>query len=436
MTTTYPELEQDLLEATAATIRQIDGMWSETFRYLAHWLGSLAEEWSAVGGGGAESLQQPGGDGSPWVPEFGICEVQATTGRTIWAARLLAADALSLVHRLPRTLDALDAGLIGVDRARMVARTTRHLSLTQVTDLEDVLFTGPDVDHPLVARMSRRRLEDLVEQACDAAEPDEAEDRVAWALAHRDVKIDTGDEPGIAEVRARVSTTDGARLDLRLRQVVGWLVKVGDTRSTAELRAVALGMLADHGRVEALWGQVQTHRAGEATQPDEAQAAIPTGPMPATVLFVHHDASTRTWSVDRARASDPLGGPITHDQAVDLVGHGNVRVTPVIDLAEDLTYTGYVAPPRLRTQLRQMNAGLCPFPWCDRPAATGDYDHQTEYPRGPTSSSNGHLLCRHHHRAKTHTTWRVTQPAPGVYLWTDPRGHHHLVTGGTTTSLD
>src|SRR5699024_10469912 len=98
-------------------------------------------------------------------------------------------------------------------------------------------------------------------------------------------------------------------------------------------------------------------------------------------------------------------------------GHSTVTVKPVIDLAENLAYTGYVAPPRLREQLLLMNAGRCTFPHCDRSAAGGDFDHLINYDSnappgapGSTCSRNGELLCRFHHRAKTHGRWIVESP--------------------------
>ncbi|MQA12247.1 MAG: HNH endonuclease, partial [Pseudonocardiaceae bacterium] len=33
----------------------------------------------------------------------------------------------------------------------------------------------------------------------------------------------------------------------------------------------------------------------------------------------------------------------------------------------------------------------------------------------------------HHHHAKDHGPWTLTQPTPGHFIWTSPTGHtHHL----------
>ena len=36
-------------------------------------------------------------------------------------------------------------------------------------------------------------------------------------------------------------------------------------------------------------------------------------------------------------------------------------------------------------------------------------------------------MTQHHHRIKTHGTWQVKQPFPGIYLWRDPHGRTYLV---------
>lgn len=173
-----------------------------------------------------------------------------------------------------------------------------------------------------------------------------------------------------------------------------------------------------------------------------------------TVLYVHLDQASGTWCEER-------GGALSREQARAIVGHSQVSVRPVLDLGEELTYTGYAAPPRLREQLSLLNTGRCTFPSCERLARPGDVDHQQPDPRGNSSvnssgrrgwadsdadlraatspgtrSSNTHLLCRKHHRAKTHGDWRVAEPAPGIWLWRSASGACYLVTNGTTTMLN
>jgi hypothetical protein len=151
--------------------------------------------------------------------------------------------------------------------------------------------------------------------------------------------------------------------------------------------------------------------------------------LTSTVLYVHLDRGSGTWCEEQA-------GVLTKEQARQIVGHANVTVRPVLDLAEDLTYTGYVAPPRLKEQLALLNAGYCTFPHCHRRAGAGDVDHQQPASKGgATESSNTHRLCRKHHRAKDKGRWRVVEPARGMWVWASPAGAVYLVSNGITTPL-
>ena len=52
-----------------------------------------------------------------------------------------------------------------------------------------------------------------------------------------------------------------------------------------------------------------------------------------------------------------------------------------------------------------------------------DLDHTRAYDDdGWTCECNLAPLCRRHHRAKQAQGWRLTQPQPGVLIWTTPSG--------------
>ena len=71
----------------------------------------------------------------------------------------------------------------------------------------------------------------------------------------------------------------------------------------------------------------------------------------------------------------------------------------------------------------------CSFPGCRRPAPGCDLDHTQAYHRGgPTCECNLSPLCRRHHRTKQTRGWTLTQPEPGVLVWTTPHGRGYTVT--------
>jgi hypothetical protein len=120
------------------------------------------------------------------------------------------------------------------------------------------------------------------------------------------------------------------------------------------------------------------------------------------------------------------------DQIRSWCGDSRTRITikPVIDLNAHLTAPGYGIPDRIREQVILRDT-TCVFPWCTRPARGCDIDHVIAYDHdaearpqpGPTDTRNLAVLCRFHHRLKTHTAWRYRVTGPGAYEWTSPHGH-------------
>lgn len=115
-----------------------------------------------------------------------------------------------------------------------------------------------------------------------------------------------------------------------------------------------------------------------------------------------------------------------------LVGHADIQVTPVIDLAEIRSVNSYEHPEHLkeRTRLRVVTVDVFPHA-----VALGgryvDHDHPVPYdtggPPGQTSDLNVAPLSRGSHRAKTHLPYRVEQLGLGSYLWSTPHGLIRLV---------
>ncbi|MFY0405875.1 DUF222 domain-containing protein [Solicola sp. PLA-1-18] len=352
---------------------------------------------------GQEQMVQLGGAGSPAVPEFLAAELGPTLGLSAWAAQSLLADALSLVHRLPHLLEALDSGVAEVWKVRMVAAGTRGLSET-TTRIVDCHLANPARDgvKPPIARITRSRLQQVISQYdyLDQADDESAEARTAHALSQRFLRVQHGLD-GTADLTGRLSSEVAERLEQAVEDIATEMADTeDDTRPRQVRRAEALGRLVVH--------------------PGLAQ----------TVLYVHLDHATGTWSADNL-------GAIDQTEAEHLVGHGNVTIKPVIDLAHEITATGYASPPRLREQLRLAQHDTCAFPYCDRRAAKrADVDHVIPYDSGgATSSENTHLLCRYHHRVKTHGRWKATKTAPGTTRWTSPTGQIFEVAHGLTTRL-
>ncbi len=91
----------------------------------------------------------------------------------------------------------------------------------------------------------------------------------------------------------------------------------------------------------------------------------------------------------------------------------------------------YRPPAPLSNVIRARNR-TCAFPGCRRPAVACDLDHTIAWDQGGrTCPCNLAPLCRRHHRAKQAPGWTLSQPEPGVLVWTAPHGRSYTVTPST-----
>ena len=116
----------------------------------------------------------------------------------------------------------------------------------------------------------------------------------------------------------------------------------------------------------------------------------------------------------------------------ELLGHADVRLTPVIDLRHRARADAYEHPTALKDHVWLLTGGDV-FPFSPRSATRDqvDFDHSTPYaaggPPGQTGSHNSGPLRRRHHRWKTHGGYRCRPAGPGRHLWQTPHGDCYLV---------
>jgi hypothetical protein len=123
------------------------------------------------------------------------------------------------------------------------------------------------------------------------------------------------------------------------------------------------------------------------------------------------DDERRTW-----RLRVPGGGP-------DLL----VSFDPVTtrDCDHRFQATGHDPGVKLK-HLTQVRYATCTGPWCRRPAARCDFEHNTSYEAGGrTCMCNGGPKCRGDHRLKQDPRWKVDQLPDGTFRWTTPTGRHY-----------
>lgn len=120
-------------------------------------------------------------------------------------------------------------------------------------------------------------------------------------------------------------------------------------------------------------------------------------------------------------------GPIDAETARRLAAHApsftRLLTHPVSGGLLDVDRTSYRPPSDLKRWLAVTDV-LCTFPGCGRLARNSDIDHTVDRQHGgATRADNLAHLCRHHHRVKHQTRWRVRQGPDRRITWTSPSGH-------------
>ena len=151
--------------------------------------------------------------------------------------------------------------------------------------------------------------------------------------------------------------------------------------------------------------------------PPIAQGGLNTSPdLAAALRAILATAVTVARAVGRSDGGHPGGGQADSDHADSDHADGGSDVPCTHANAA----SGYGIPDRMR-DLIEVRDQDCGFPICRRPASRCDLDHTVPYDQGgPTCPCNISCGCRHDHRMKGSTAWRLRQPRPGTLVWTAP----------------
>ena len=375
----------DALETAAAWDHLIAHAQAQQFRALARFAGLRA-----------------GTD----LDEFGTDEVAPVLHLSRGAADARLHLATRLSTQLPETLAALQSGKIDLPKARAISEATEVLDGPATAAVQArVLAKAPQQTvGELRAALSRAVL------AADS----EAADRRHRA-ARNDRRVQLHPQPdGMgslwALLRADDATAAYARLDALARDMDADDPRGMDARRADILTDLLLGRDVRSKAQTTVEVQVNLDVATLAGLADNPGELAGFGPIPAEMAR-ELGAAARRW---RAALIDDKTG-----QLMDL----SVAYRPRRLL--DLTV-------RARDQ-------VCCFPGCRQPARRCDLDHTIPHGRrGRTVAGNLGALCRHHHRLKTHTSWAMSQPEPGLFIWTSPTGrvHHFRAPPRTEIHLD
>jgi hypothetical protein len=143
-------------------------------------------------------------------------------------------------------------------------------------------------------------------------------------------------------------------------------------------------------------------RAGPGPPGEHGFTFTPAGP----------DGSPGTW-----RLRTPGPGP-------DLI----ITIDPITTDPCDHRFEARGHDPGVKLRhLTQVRHAACTGPWCRRPAAQCDFEHNTPYEAGGrTCMCNGGPKCRRDHRLKQDPRWKVDQLPDGTFRWTTPTGRQYI----------
>ncbi len=122
-----------------------------------------------------------------------------------------------------------------------------------------------------------------------------------------------------------------------------------------------------------------------------------------------------------------------------LAGYGEIPASAARLLATDAKWKRFITdpisgnlldygrttyePPQAIIDFITARDRRCRFPGCRQPARICDIDHAVPWEEGGrTSKENLGLLCRRHHRMKTHGGWKLISFEDGSCEWTSPQG--------------
>ena len=122
-----------------------------------------------------------------------------------------------------------------------------------------------------------------------------------------------------------------------------------------------------------------------------------------------------------------------------LAGYGEIPASAARLLATDAKWKRFITdpisgtlldygrttyePPQPLVDFILARDRRCRFPGCRQPARICDIDHAIPWEEGgKTSKENLGLLCRRHHRMKTHGGWKLISFEDGSCEWTSPEG--------------
>jgi Domain of unknown function (DUF222)/HNH endonuclease len=330
-----------------------------------------------------------------------------------------------LVGHLPNTISALASGEISAAHATVIAKETatairNGLSEEGVFRVEQAALAHAEFHTPgqvankvktTIAKFSPEDFEEIVERARDS--------RRVSCYPEAD---------GMATVVAILPAEDAQMV---MKSIEAFIVKRNQEEEscTCNLKSGSSQGCVFHSREDAAeWSLLSADMKRADALTFIASQALSSM---ADVVRPHRRPVTVSVAIDLPTV---LG---LADNPGQLAGYGAIPASVARKLAADGAWQRFISdpitgnlldfgrekyiPPQELVDFLLARDRTCRFPGCGRSGQLADIDHAQSWESGgETNPANLGLLCRRHHRMKTHGGWNLTSNPDGSCLWRSP----------------
>lgn len=317
-----------------------------------------------------------------------------------------------LVSHLPNTISALATGEISAAHATVIAKETATAIRNGLS--EDAVFRVEQTALAHAEFHTPGQVATKVKTTIAKLAPEEFEEIVDRARDSRRVSC-YPEADGMATVVAILPAEDAQTV---MKSIEAYILKRNQADEvdaewsllTADMkRADALTFIASQA-LASMADDVRPHR-----RPITISVAID---LPTLLGLAENPGQLAGYgaipaSIARQLAADGNWQRFISDPATgNLLDFGREKYTPPQELVDFL-----LARDR-----------VCRFPGCRRTGQSSDIDHAQSWESGgETNPANLGLLCRRHHRMKTHGGWSLESNPDGSCLWKSPIGKTFFV---------
>lgn len=372
----------------------------------------------------------------PTVSEFLSLELAGLLECTPLQAAAKLYSALRLKYRHPTLHTAVQQLDIEPHRALRAVDKCAHLDASVA---ERVTTGWLPQQLGLGHTAALNRLDKLIVEA----DPQRAIERERARRKDLDVTL-WGSYDGVTTLSGRLEDLDARYLDASVDRMADVLTAEHPGLSRGQLRAKAMGVLANPAMALAL-----LQRAAQPALPDSEAPNGCLGPLCGTIqtplhklrprleLAVHIDTNALGRATGSARIEG--AGHITLNLLREYLSDIDVTVQPVIDLATVTPEDQYRPSAALKKALL-LAFPTEMFPFSNRATARFmDFDHTERFRSGRRRQTRLGNLCpfsRRPHRGKTAGVWDVKQHSVGVLTWTSPLKYVYEVSPSGTRLVD